>query len=76
MSERNGLLDKADIINFTVLVLVLIIAGMAGVQLTIAVLTFLAGGDPLPLLSDLRTWVLGIFSGVAMSYGLIKPRQE
>lgn len=67
MGKRN-LIDKADVINITVLTFVALIVIMVLAQLIIA----RGAKDPMTILLDLRGWFIPLVSGIFLAYGITK----
>jgi hypothetical protein len=66
--ESKSLIAKADVINFTVILFVLLIAAMVGGQVWLAAIS----EKPLEILLDLRGWFIPLVSGIFLAYGLTK----
>lgn len=70
MSEKT-LIQKADVINFTIIVFVVLVFIMAIVQIGLACMS----KDPMTMLQDLRDWLIPLISGIFLSYGLTRKDQ-
>jgi len=67
-TEKRGLIEKADVINATVIVFVALIGLMVAGQLWLAALS----KDPMAVLLDLRGWFIPLVSGVFLAYGITR----
>ena len=65
-TQGKTLLEKADVINFTVLIFVSLLTVIACVELYVA----LRSEKPLEVLCDLRNWLMPIISGIFLAYGI------
>ena len=65
---KTGLIDKADVINATVISFVALIVIMVLSQLWLAFQT----SKPMEVLLDLRGWFIPLVSGVFLAYGITK----
>ena len=70
--EKKTLIDKADVINLTVLAFVALIVIMVISQL------LLANGSttPMEILLDLRGWFIPLVSGIFLAYGITKGQSS
>jgi uncharacterized membrane protein len=62
------MIDKADVVNITVLSFVALIVIMVLGQLWIAG----HNADPMSILLDLRGWFIPLVSGIFLAYGITK----